>query len=74
MLWCGHDAARKLCTSLRAVVGVVSSFNLANGAPIDSKGLAHEFKGVQFRIGDGPVLNVVYCCPLPVFHIIEEPL
>ena len=36
MLWCGHDAARKLCTTLRAVVGVVSSFNLANGAPIDS--------------------------------------
>ena len=73
LLWCGSEAARKLCVSLRAVVGVVSPLNLANGAPIYSKGLASECKGVQFRIGDGPVPNVVYRCPLPVFHIIEEP-
>ena len=71
LLWCGREAARKLCASLRAVIGVVSPFNLANGAPVYSKGLASECKGVQFRIGDGPVPNVVYRCPLPLLHVIE---
>ena len=73
LLWCGREAARKLCASLRAVVGVVSPLNLANGPPIYSKDLASECKGVQFRIGDGPVPNVVYRCPLLVFHVIDEP-